>query len=240
MSRYKASLIHLAGSALVLILVFLVISQVWYPGVLFSKSAGIKLLTIVAGIDLVAGPLITLIVFDAKKKLIQMDMAIILFCQFCFMSYGMWTVFVSRPAYIVFTGTNFFMVRANEIEKSALDQVKNERFKHLPLTGPEFVGVKEPEDAKVKNDIAFAGLGGMGIQNLPQYYVPLTEVQDQIAAKAKPTGQLQQIEAESKKLLEQYEKDHPTPAVAFLPLSYKSFKLFVVVDAHTGKLIQII
>jgi len=228
------------GSTFVLFVVFLLISQIWYPGDLFAKSAGIKLLVIVAVVDLVAGPLITLIVFDAKKKLIKMDMAIILFCQICFMSYGMWTVFTSRPVYIVFTGHNFFMVRANEIEKKDLNQVQAEQFKHLPFLGPEFVATKEPDDIKIKNDIVFAAVGGMGIQNLPQYYVPLTQARKQIISAAKTSQQWKIIDADSKKLLEQYEKSHTAIPVAFLYLSYKSFTLFVVVNANNGEIIDII
>ncbi len=240
MSRYKASLIHLAGSALVLLLVFLLISQVWYPGVLFSKSAGVKLLEIVASVDLVIGPLITLIIFDVKKKLLKMDMAIILFCQICFMSYGMWTVFVSRPVFIAFTGTNFYMVKANEIERKELKKVQLKQYQDLPLFGPEFVGTKEPDDIKIRNDIVFAGAGGMGIQNLPQYYVPLDDVQSQIIASAKTTKQLDKIEPELKAFLEQYEKNHSSTPVAFLHLFYRGFSLFVVVNSQTGKIIEII
>jgi hypothetical protein len=240
MSRYRASLIHLIGSAIVLFLVFLLISQVWYPGVLFAKSAGIKLLMLVACIDLIVGPLITLIVFDAKKRLIKVDMAIILFCQICFMSYGMWTVFSSRPVYIAFTGTNFYMVKANEIEKSALKQVQIEQFKHLPLFGPEFVGTKQPDDLKTRNDIVFAGAGGMGVQNLPQYYIPLVQVQKQIIAAAKKSQQFTLIEPESKKLLAQYEKSHSSIPVSFVLLSYRGFSLFVAVNAKTGEIIEII
>jgi hypothetical protein len=240
MSRYKASLIHLIGSAFVLSVVFLLISQVWYPGVLFTKSAGIKLLTIVATVDLVVGPLITLIIFDVKKNLIKMDMAIILVCQICFMSYGMWTVFASRPVYIAFTGTNFYMVKANEIEKSALKQVQTEQFKHLPLFGPEFVGTKQPDDLKTRNDLVFAGAAGMGIQNLPQYYVPLVQVQKQIIAVAKKSQQFILIEPETKRLLAQYEKNHSSIPASFVLLSYRGFSLFVAVNAKTGEVIEII
>jgi len=167
-------------------------------------------------------------------------MAIILFCQICFMSYGMWTVFASRPVIMAFTGKSFYMVKANEIEKKALKQAQLKQFQHLPLSGPEFVGTREPDDINVRNDIVFAGAGGMGIQNLPQYYVPLADVQSQIIANAKTTKQLDKIDPEDKKFLEQYEKSHSSTPVAFLNLFYKGFSLFVVVNSQTGKIIEII
>ncbi|MET3121576.1 hypothetical protein AAKU67_001160 [Oxalobacteraceae bacterium GrIS 2.11] len=240
MNRYRASLIHLVASAFVLLLVFLLISRVWYPGVLFSKSAGVPLLKIIIAVDVIVGPFITLIIFDAKKKLIKLDMAIILLFQISFMLCGMWTVFSSRPAFIVFTGHAFYMVRANEIEHQDLSKVETKQFKHLPLFGPEFVGTNEPKDLSIRNDIAFAGLSGMGIQNLPQYYVPFSEVRNQVIAAAKNSQQWKKIDAEHKKMLEQYEKNHPGLPVGFLFLSYKTFILFVAVNTQTGDIIEII
>ncbi|MET3105415.1 hypothetical protein AAKU58_000224 [Oxalobacteraceae bacterium GrIS 1.18] len=240
MTRYKASLIHLLGSVFVLLLVFLLISRVWYPGVLFSKSAGVPLLKIIVAVDVIVGPFITLIIFDIKKKLLKLDLAIILILQIGFICYGMWTVYASRPVFIVFTGNVFHMVRANEIEKKDLSKVGTAQFKHMPILGPEFVGTREPEDLSVRNDIAFAGLSGMGIQNLPQFYVPYSDVRKQVIAAAKNSQQWKKIDAEHKTMLESYEKSHPGLPVSFLFLSYKTFILFVAVNTQTGDIIEII
>jgi len=48
------------------------------------------------------GPLLTLAVFDPKKKELKRDLSIILLIQLSALFYGIYTVSVARPAYIVF------------------------------------------------------------------------------------------------------------------------------------------
>jgi hypothetical protein len=100
MNRYKAALLHLSGSACVLLSAFLLVKCVWYPGKLFSVAAGGELMRLLAGVDLILGPLVMLIIFDVRKKLIKLDIAIILICQLAFLAYGLWSIYVARPVYI--------------------------------------------------------------------------------------------------------------------------------------------
>ena len=240
MSRYKAAALHLAGSVIVLLLLLGLISQILYPGALFRAAAGFELLRLLMVVDMIIGPLVTLIIFNPKKKLIKMDMAIVLLCQLGFMAYGAASIYIARPVYMVFTGHNFHMVRANEIEPKDLAKVTLPQYKQLPLLGCTYVGAIEPLDPKIKNDIAFAGLGGMGLQNLPQYFVPLNQFTDQVIAAAKTSKQWKVIDADNKKKLELYEQQHPDIQVSFLALVNPRFTLFVVLEAKTGKIIDVI
>jgi len=53
-------------------------------------------------VDVCLGPLLTLAVFDPKKKELKRDLSIILLIQLSALFYGIYTVSVARPAYIVF------------------------------------------------------------------------------------------------------------------------------------------
>lgn len=81
MSRFKAFSIHFAISfAIFLILLYFILFQ-WYPQPLFSTDGGWRIIRIIVGVDLVLGPLLTLIVFKAGKPGLKFDLTIIAFLQ---------------------------------------------------------------------------------------------------------------------------------------------------------------
>jgi len=239
MTRYKAFAIHLLGSILVLSVIFLLIKVVWYPGTLFTFAAGFDLLRLIVIVDLVIGPLIMLVIFNPKKKYIKLDIAILLLCQIGFMAYGCWTMFVARPVYFAFADNSFYLVRANEIDKKDLAQVKDQRFKQIPLWGPIVVGTKEPDDVKIRNDIVLSSLAGMGIQDLPQYFVPYNQVLQHVKSAAKTSRELK-VDHATKQRVTTYEQSNPHKAVLFLPMLNKQALLIAVVDAKTAQFIQAI
>jgi len=239
MSRYKAAALHLLLSGVVLFIIFLLVAQVWYPHNLFSLAAGFDLLRLIVCVDLVIGPLIMLIIFDAKKKLIKLDVAIILICQIAFMAYGCWTMFSSRPAFLVFAENHFYLVRANEVEQKDLDSAADPQFKTLPLLGPIYVGTKQPTDKKSQDDILLGFLAGMGIQNLPKYFVPYEQVTGDVVTAGKSSEQLG-VDRETRERVRVYELGHTTRPVLFLPMVNKTTPLIVVIDAKTAEVVDLI
>jgi hypothetical protein len=240
MNRFKAFAVHLISSAIILVGFYTMASQVWYPGKLFSIAAGAQLIRLLICVDVIIGPLITFIIFNVKKKKLKQDLFFVVFCQLCFLVYGAWTIFTVRPAYIAFAEDQFFIVRANEIDPADEAKVKNNDFKSLPLLGPKFVGTVEPTDQKIKNDLVFSSLAGMGIQNLPQYFVPFETIRSQIKAAARTSKQLKKIDSDTRLRLELYERNHSSTPVAFIRLVNKNAILFVVINSSNGAVVDII
>lgn len=240
MTRYKAFVIHLLSSIVALGIIFLLIERIWYPGQLFKLAAGFDLLRLIVCVDLVIGPLIMLIIFDAKKKLIKMDVTIILLFQIGFMAYGCWVMFTARPAYFAFAENRFYLVRANEVDDDGLKLVSDPQFKKMPLLGPVAVGTKQPDDVKMRNDIALSALGGMGIQDLPQYFVPYGQVERQVLAAGKPSQELK-LDHDTKQRLTAYEEKHRDKGeLLFIPMVNKHNPLIVAVNAKTAQIVDII
>src|SRR5512132_772047 len=103
MNRFKAALIHLGISACIAGATLLFMLTVWYPGPFFKAVGGDGLILILLGVDVAIGPLITLVVFDTRKKSLKMDLAVVALLQLAAFSYGVWTIFEARPVYIAFT-----------------------------------------------------------------------------------------------------------------------------------------
>ena len=63
MTRKQAFLSHFCLSALIVLTVLTVILAVWYPGPFFQIIGAFEVIKILIAVDLVLGPLLTLILF---------------------------------------------------------------------------------------------------------------------------------------------------------------------------------
>src|SRR5437762_8514172 len=102
LNRWKAAAIHLGLSALIAITVVTAMLLVWYPPPYFNTAGGQGLLKILVGVDICLGPLLTLIIFDPRKKSLRLDLSIIAMVQVAALVYGVWIMFEARPVYAAF------------------------------------------------------------------------------------------------------------------------------------------
>jgi hypothetical protein len=90
--------------------------------------------------------------------------------QFFALLYGLYTVALSRPVFLVFVKDRIEVVVAADLEKGDILDAKDRSFKSLPLFGPRFVCTESPVDPKEKSDLLMSALNGKDIQLLPKYY----------------------------------------------------------------------
>ena len=246
MNRFKASLLHLFGSACVVATVFLFVRLVWYPGRLFEAAHGIDLMMILVLVDVVLGPLITLIIFSPAKPSLKFDLITVVVLQAGFLMFGIWSIFLARPAYIPFVENRFYLVTANEIEPDDLKKAKDPSFQSLPLTGPVMAGTKLPDDPEMQEKILFANLFNSGIQHLPQYYVDYGQAAEDVRTAATTAqdlaGKMKNASSEDLARLVSYEarKRAEGKNVRFVRLLTKTVILYVAVDEISGAVVEIL
>lgn len=116
-TRIKAGLIHFCSSLSIFTVVFLVMFTFWYPEPFFTTEGGWQGLKIVAPIDVVLGPLLTLVVFNPTKSIreLSIDMGIIVAIQLAALIWGVFTVYQHRPVAIVFWDDSFLTVAASDL-----------------------------------------------------------------------------------------------------------------------------
>ncbi len=237
MNRFQAAGLHFLGSASVILLLFCIVRWVWYPGPLFTAANGIDLISLIAVIDVVLGPLIMLIIFNPKKKAMKFDIAVVLVLQMGFMAYGAWSIFQARPVYVAFAKSRFHVVTANEVEDISLKKATL-GFKRLPLLGPIVVGTKEPTDQKELEDLLFGGLGGMGIESLPQYYVPYSQSIPDVLKAGRTADAMARVSPEERQRLRDYQAKSKNRDLLFVAQICKFRQLFTAVDAKTGEIVE--
>jgi hypothetical protein len=110
LNRWQASAIHLGISAAIGIGVVVLMLALWYPQHYFAAMGGDTLIMLLIGVDVVIGPLITLIIFDPKKKNLRFDLAVIALLQSAALVYGCSIMFKARPVYNVFVVDRFEVI----------------------------------------------------------------------------------------------------------------------------------
>lgn len=190
MTKLRAFLIHLGISLFVFgVLAYLVVN-VWYPDFFFVTDGGWQGLRLLLGVDLVVGPLLTLIVYRAGKPGLKFDLTVIGVLQFACLAAGVWIVHGERPLAIVYIDGSFYSVTAQsfrEVSASVPD------LDALPGRYPKWVSVKlpsSPEDQSLIRGEMFRS--GRMLSTLSDRYVSfehtdvdaqearkLTEVKDQ-------------------------------------------------------------
>src|SRR5690349_11501173 len=147
-SRWQASGIHLLISAAIASISLFVTLKVWYPSPLFTAEGGNDILMILIGVDVIIGPLVTLVVFKAGKPGMRFDLTVIAVLQAAALAYGTHVMFAARPVYIAFVDDQFETVRANDLDPANVAHAKRPEFRSAPITGPQFIAIDLPKDIK--------------------------------------------------------------------------------------------
>jgi hypothetical protein len=239
MSRWRASGIHVLLSAAIAAAVVALMLSVWYPGPLFKAAGGSHLIFILVGVDVTLGPLITLIIFKSGKPGLKFDLAVIALLQLSALAYGMHTVYLARPVYLVFTKDRFELVSARDLDAEDLAKTKRSEFDHLPLGRPRYIAAVAPEDRDARQKLLMASLQGKDLQMHPQYYVPYEQQIPNALARAQPLAPLLKRDPERVQRGLQ-SAGRSQEAVKFLPLRGKDADGAVLLDAKTGAPLEIV
>lgn len=241
MNRWKAGAIHLGISTAIAVTVVTVMLLVWYPPPYFDAMGGSDLVLILVAVDVVLGPLVTLIIFDTRKprRLIRLDLAVIGALQLAALAYGVGVLAEARPLYMVFAVDRFDVVSANEMREEELDRVKDPRFRGVSWGRPRLVAARSPAEPDEQLRVIESALAGADLHTFPQYYVPYETLAAEALKKSRPLERLRKghideaprIDAELARLGRKLEDTR------YLPLKARKRDYSVLLDAKTGAVV---
>ena len=120
--KLRAAGLHLSASAVIFIGILYLILYQWYPEPFFTAQGGWQGIRLMAFVDLVLGPTLTLIVFNhlKKRREILFDMGVILSVQLTALLWGGYTVYTQRPLAMVFWVDAFYTVTQSDFEDQGI------------------------------------------------------------------------------------------------------------------------
>lgn len=237
MTRLGAASTHLAISAFVGAILFVLFRVIWYPPPLLQCVGGDHIFLILLAVDIVLGPLLTLIVFDTKKKSLRLDLTILALAQAAALAYGAFTLLSGRPVYVAALGHRFDVVQANEIDRAELASSG----RSLTWSGPEWVGTSVPTDANERVQLMFSALRGRDVGHFPQYHQPLAHMREEILQRAAPVTSLAKFNPGKADQIRAWlaSHGHTETDTVFQGLKARSEDMTVMIDKKTGDVIGI-
>ncbi len=243
MTRWKASGIHLLICGLIAITVLAVMLFIWYPEPYFEALGGKRLLMVLLGVDVTLGPLITLIIYNERKKKLKFDLTVIAILQISALIYGVSVLFASRPVYLAFTVDRFEVVRPKDLKVEETDKIEDERFKSLSIFGPKLVTAAMPEDPKERERILFSALGGgSDLQAMPQHYVPYEQTTEAVLKKLLKLEDLSKVRSNFKKaVIENAQKEgYKESEIAYLPVRAGGKFITAIMKKDNAEIIKLV
>lgn len=240
-SRILAAFIHLCISLAVFSLFIFILLFYWYPAPFFSASGGWQGLRIVALIDVVLGPLLTLVLFSPKKpnKELITDLSLVAIMQIAALCWGIYTVYQQRPAAVVFLDYSFYTVPAQDL---ASNGIKLEELKKYGDNLPVYVYIDKPDTIegleKFRNDVLEHSLSPL--HNL-KYYSPITKHFDDIYQHNLDINEVMAANSEMKAEIMALMADKTDPEAALLEHHYiglvSRYRNIILVFDKTNKII---
>ena len=235
--RFKFFLNHLFISFLIALLVIVLVFFIWYPSPLAIAVGVTYIFLMLLIIDVILGPLLSLLVYKEGKKTLKFDLSVIILIQISALCYGVFSIEQGRPAWLVYNVDRFELVRKNELINTNIQQARPQ-FQQPSWFKPQYVATEFAKDIQQRNDEMFAEvLGGISIAQRPERYVELTQAKTQIQQRALPLVELQQYNPKTdvEKTLAEYPK-----ADAWLPLKANAVDMVVLVNKESASIIKIV
>jgi hypothetical protein len=139
----KAALIHAIASVIVALAAAWLVFVVWYPSPYDELTGGRGLFILIVVVDVVCGPLLTLVLYDPAKARSKwhFDLSLILFVQLAALVYGLFHVSLARPIFLSFEGNRFRVVQAMDVKPEELEKAAPE-FRQWSYSGPRLIGAR--------------------------------------------------------------------------------------------------
>jgi hypothetical protein len=168
MNRFTASATHLGISLVIFLVLGYLILYHWYPNIFFATDGGWQGIRIIAFVDLVLGPTLTLAVFKAGKPGLKMDLTLIGTLQAVCLIAGTYVVYSERPVAMVFADGIFHSVTVDDFMQET-GSIPDLSLFSGPY--PKWVSVTLPEDPAEQSSVRTeARKNGIPVRMLTNHY----------------------------------------------------------------------
>lgn len=192
-AKTRAGVLHMLASVIIFSSFAALAALLWFPKGLFMADGGFSGLKIMLMIDVVLGPVLTMVVFNPLKPRSELvrDIGFIVICQLSALAFGMYTVFQQHPVALIYTGKAFESLTYKDAKQVNFSQAQ---LKQLDPNNIIPVIYGAPKDAAEEIADFTAALNGskLGPAMHPERYHAWPPHQAEIAATA--TADLKKID----------------------------------------------
>lgn len=234
--RWQAFAIHLGISLTILAVLLYLLFYYWFPDYLFDTDGGWQALQIIIGVDVILGPLLTLVAANPKKPFAELrrDLCLVAIFQIVALSGGVWVAYDSRPVALIYLD-GWLLPQAHSVLSEYPDVLQ--RIEDMPGRSPKKIFVQLPDYENRTRLYAEAMQNGRSALYTAHLYRPLAEHVRDIRALNRP----KLFEPLQTPIMQQRLKSFAeTHGVAiedtlWLPTKSRYRTYYVALDARTGQ-----
>lgn len=235
--RIRYFLSHLLISLCVASISLFLIFKIWYPAPLHTALGVGGLVVMMLAIDVILGPLLTLVLAKEGKKGLKFDLIIIGIVQLLALGYGLYSVDKGRPVAIAFDVNRFELVLKNNIKKDKhwqiIEQFADNQGNRIPA-----VAIRPAKDEieyteRMKNELELNILTNAN----PELYETVAQNIEIIKKEMKPIQDLPKFNDKvlAEKIITQYPQ-----ADGFLPLYGSAKTKTVLIDSKNKVFVAVV
>lgn len=239
-ARVRAFAVHLIVSIFIALCSMLLVFNMWYPAPLHIAVGVTHVFLLVLMVDVVIGPLLTLLVYKVGKKTLVFDLTVIALLQASALCYGLYAVAEGRPAWLVFSADRFDLVRVLDIDdrKRDVDGAIADEYRAASWLGPQWVAAVNPADDELRNELVFESVfAGLDLPQRPDLYVPLSTQASEIKARLFELDELSRFN--DREQVERVLALWPQ-ADAWLPMMANVEPMVVLLESETAEVIAVV
>jgi hypothetical protein len=202
-STTRIALVHLIISTLLAIFVAILVFTLWFPENLHEIAGGQRIFWLIIGVDLICGPLLTLLLIKKSKSrlAISVDLFFIATIQLAAMAYGLNSLATARPIALVFEVDRFRLISYADVPESDLDKLPSWA-KPWSFDSLRTVGLRVSASASERLKSLEMALQGVDAGQLPSRWQDYNKNKEDILKKAKPISVLRAAHPENKIIID--------------------------------------
>jgi len=170
----RAASIHLLCSLAVALLTAILMFELWYPFPYRELAGGRELFLLIIGVDVVCGPLLTMVLFNPAKPQAELwrDLGLVALIQLGALGYGLGTVCEARPLFLVQEIDRFKVIAAPDLRGASIAGLPD-ALQPSWWSGPLTAATRSPKDEQERKTVLFESMqGGRDYAERPEFYLP--------------------------------------------------------------------
>lgn len=235
MTRARLFAQRFTATASLLVLAFVLVRYLWFPGGYFGISGVAKLFLILVAVNLVVGPGLSALLYKPGKWGLKFDLIVIACVEVSILGWAMHEILERRPAFVVFAVDRFEAVTISEVN---LDPVKNSPLAATPGYGPRLIYARLPTDVDVMNRLIDETVfeGKKDIERRPKFWRPYAQGIATAKAAAIPISNLLSPNDRRAAYIQRWlaQQDRQADEYLYLPIQGRSADGIMILHADIG------
>lgn len=231
--------VHLLCSLGIALLAGCLVLGLWFPYPYRELAGGRELFLLIIAVDVVCGPLLTLVLYNPAKSRAELwrDLSLVVLIQLAALGYGLHVVWQARPLYLVQEVDRFKVIALPELDPTEVARLPP-ALQPRWTGGPVTVAIREPKDVEERQKVLFESIqGGRDYAERAEFYLPYEgEAAFKSLQRAKPLAAFLQKQPMQEAVARALAADHRQDMAQLLYLPVVSRQDWVAVLDQQGQI----